>query len=53
MYGNPSAWRSWIVYLFERLEAQASVRPTDKEAFKETLASIQDTLRNRLNTGGW
>jgi hypothetical protein len=50
---NPRAWRSWMVYLLERLEAQATPNPAHMESFKEMLAALQDELRNRLRTGGW
>ena len=53
MYGNPRTWQSWMIYLLERLEAQATQNPAHMEAFKEMLASLQDELRNRLKTGGW
>jgi hypothetical protein len=53
MYGNPRTWTSWMVYLLDRLEAQAAGNPAQKDSFKEMLSSLQDALRNRLKTGGW
>jgi hypothetical protein len=53
MYSNPRTWQSWMVYLLERLEAEANKSPAHMESFKEMLASLQDELRNRLKTGGW
>jgi hypothetical protein len=53
MYSNPRTWQSWMIYLLERLEAQATQNPAYMESFKEMLASLQDELRNRLKTGGW
>jgi len=53
MYGNPRSWQSWMVYLLGRLEAQATGGPANMDSFKEMLASLQDTIRNRLKTGGW
>jgi hypothetical protein len=53
MYPNPRTWQSWMIYLLERLEAQAIENPAYMETFKEMLASLQDELRNRLKTGGW
>ena len=50
---NPRTWQSWMVYLLERLEAQAMPNSAYMESFKEMLASLQDELRNRLKTGGW
>ena len=50
---NPRTWQSWMVYLLERLEAEAIKNPAHMESFKEMLASLQDELRNRLKTGGW
>jgi hypothetical protein len=54
MYDNPRSWLSWMIYLLERLEEQATHRnPADIETFKEMLSALQDELRNRLKTGGW
>lgn len=53
MYPNPRTWQSWMIYLLERLEAQAMQNSAYMETFKEMLASLQDELRNRLKTGGW
>ena len=53
MYSNPRTWQSWMIYLLERLEAQAMQNSAYMESFKEMLASLQDELRNRLKTGGW
>jgi hypothetical protein len=53
MYPNPRTWQSWMIYLLERLEAQAVQNPAYTESFKEMLVSLQDELRNRLKTGGW
>ena len=52
-YPNPRTWQSWMIYLLERLEAQAVQNPAYTESFKEMLVSLQDELRNRLKTGGW
>jgi hypothetical protein len=53
MYPNPRTWQSWMIYLLERMEAQAMQNSAYMETFKEMLASLQDELRNRLKTGGW
>ena len=53
MYPNPRTWQSWMVYLMERMEAQAIKNPAYAESFKEMIVSLQDELRNRLKTGGW
>jgi hypothetical protein len=53
MYSNPRTWQSWLVYLLERLEAEAMQNAAHMESFKEMLVSLQDELRNRLKTGGW
>jgi hypothetical protein len=53
MYSNPRTWQSWLIYLLERLEGQASGNAAYMETFKEMLVSLQDELRNRLKTGGW
>ncbi len=54
MYDNPRSWHSWLTYLLERLEEQATHRnPADIDTFKEMLSALQDEIRNRLRTGGW
>ncbi len=54
MYSNPRSWQSWLVYLLERLEEQATHKnPANMDTFKEMLTALQDELRNRLKTGGW
>jgi hypothetical protein len=53
MYSNPRSWQSWLVYLLERLEAEAMQNAAHMESFKEMLVSLQDELRNRMKTGGW
>jgi len=51
---NPRTWRSWLVYLMERLDEQSlDENPMHQDAFREMLAALQENLRNRLNTGGW
>lgn len=52
--GNPRAWLTWMTYLLERLEQEATgVDPTYKITYREMLVALQDVLRNRLKTGGW
>ncbi|MGB8215020.1 MAG: hypothetical protein WCE68_15840 [Anaerolineales bacterium] len=53
MYSNPSTWQTWMVYLLERLEAQAIADSAHMDSFKEMLSSLQEELKNRLKTGGW
>jgi hypothetical protein len=54
MYDNPRSWNSWVAYLLERLEEQATHKnPASVDTFKEMLSSLQDEIRNRLRTGGW
>ncbi len=50
---NPRTWHSWIVYLLDALEQQATLANPDKESFTEMLAALQEAIRNRLRTGGW
>ena len=51
---NPRTWLSWLVYLLEQLEKEASNENTsDKDLFRDTLAALEDALRNHRNTGGW
>jgi uncharacterized Zn finger protein len=51
---NPRAWRSWLVYLLERLEQEATNSSSAyADAFTDMLSALQDALRNRARTGGW
>ena len=51
---NPRTWLSWMVYLLAALEKEATdINPADSELYKDTLSALQDTIRNRLRTGGW
>jgi hypothetical protein len=51
---NPRTWLSWMVFLLEQLENEASnENPTYKDLFRDMLAALEDSLRNRRNTGGW
>ncbi len=50
---NPRTWHSWILYLLERLEDNATLTNPDKESFIEMLSALQDAIRNRMRTGGW
>ncbi|HSR19795.1 MAG TPA: hypothetical protein VLL49_02675 [Anaerolineales bacterium] len=51
---NPRAWLSWMVYLLERLEGEATRSgPADKDSFVDMLSALQDAIRNRSRTGGW
>jgi hypothetical protein len=54
MSGNPRTWLSWMVYLLESLERQATnENPSHKDLYKDMLSALQDAIRNRLKTGGW
>ena len=51
---NPSTWLRWVVYLLSQLEEEAmDVNPTHQEVYNDMLSNLQDSLRGRLNTGGW
>ena len=51
---NPRAWLSWMVYLLEHLEGEATKSGSaSKDAFMEMLSALQDAIRNRDRTGGW
>lgn len=51
---NPRAWLSWMIYLLERLEGEATMAGSaSKDSFMEMLSALQDAARNRDRTGGW
>ena len=51
---NPSSWLMWNIYLLKKLEQKSrNVDPMDQSLFTEMIANLRDTIRNRLNTGGW
>ena len=53
-YPNSRTWLSWIIYLLNAMEQQARDEDSaNANAFREMLEALQDTLRNRLRTGGW
>lgn len=54
MQGNPRAWLSWMIYLLDRLEGEATRGgAANKDSFLEMLSALQDAIRNRSRTGGW
>jgi len=51
---NPSTWLTWINYLLANLQQQAvDVNPMYQDVYDDMLAMLQDSIRNRLRTGGW
>lgn len=50
---NPRTWLSWMDYLLERLEDEATKGYPDKGSFTDMLSALQGEIRNRLKTGGW
>jgi hypothetical protein len=53
-YPNSRTWLGWMVYLLNALEQQARDEDSmNTSAFREMLEALQDSLRNRLRTGGW
>ncbi|MEW5873135.1 MAG: hypothetical protein AB1894_28000 [Chloroflexota bacterium] len=51
---NPSTWLTWLVYLLKQLEQQATDSNTiHQQLYANTLAMLQDAIRNRMRTGGW
>ena len=51
---NPRAWLSWVIYLLEHLESEATnTGAANKDSFMEMLSALQDSIRNRSRTGGW
>lgn len=51
---NPRAWLSWMIYLLDRLEGEATQGgAASKDSFLEMLSALQDAIRNRSKTGGW
>jgi hypothetical protein len=51
---NPRAWLSWVIYLLERLESEATkTGSANKDSYMEMLSALRDATRNRSQTGGW
>ena len=51
---NPRAWLTWLVYLLDRLESQATTAGSaNKDSYMEMLSALQDAIRNKNRTGGW
>jgi len=51
---NPSTWSSWIIYLLADLDKKSmDVDPANQRRYEEMLSSLQDSIYNRRQTGGW
>ena len=51
---NPRAWLTWMIYLLDRLEAEAILSSSaNKDSYMEMLSALQDAIRNKERTGGW
>ena len=50
---NPRTWLSWMDYLLECLEDEATKAYPDKGSYTDMLSALQGEIRNRLKTGGW
>ena len=51
---NPRAWLTWLLYLLDRLESQATkAGSATKDSYMEMLSALQDAIRNKSRTGGW
>jgi hypothetical protein len=51
---NSRTWHGWVLYLLNALEQQAQDGdPRNPGGFRDMLEALQDSLRNRLRTGGW
>jgi len=51
---NPRIWLESMIYFLGRLEQEATDEdPSHKLLYVDMLAALQDTIRNRLKTGGW
>ncbi len=51
---NPRTWLESMVYLLGSLEKEATDEdPNHKLLFVDMLSALQDTIRNRLKSGGW
>jgi hypothetical protein len=51
---NPRAWLTWLVYLLDRMESEATNSGSaNKDSYMEMLSALQDAIRNKARTGGW
>lgn len=51
---NPRSWLTWITYLMDKLNEEAtSTSPMYQEVYQDLLYALQAAIRNRLSTGGW
>jgi hypothetical protein len=52
--GNPATWLSWVTYLLQQMETQAQgPNPRNSGLYRDMLSMLLESIRNRLNTGGW
>lgn len=51
---NPRTWQAWLVYFLAQMETEATKGTSAyKDSFMDTLSALQDSIRNRIRTGGW
>ena len=51
---NPTTWLTWIRYFLAQLQEQAvDVNPSYQMVYDDMLTMLQDSIRNRIRTGGW
>ena len=51
---NPTTWLTWIKYFLAQLQKQAvDVNPSYQVVYDDMLNMLQDSIRNRMRTGGW
>jgi hypothetical protein len=51
---NPRSWLTWITFLMDQLDQQATnTGSMYQEIYQDLLYALQAAIRNRLSTGGW
>ena len=51
---NPITWSSWMIYLLDQLERQATdVDPANRQSFLEMITHLSDAIHTRKQRGAW
>jgi len=51
---NPITWLSWMIYLLNQLESQATdMDPANRQRFIEMISRLQDAIHTRKQRGAW
>ena len=51
---NPIAWLTWMIYLLDQLERQATgLDAANRQRYFEMISNLQDAIHTRKQRGAW